>query len=103
MNRAQLNGMRGMSRDLNGRKLARIDRVINNGLWSFVEREASFSWSGCERCNILSSERLGASVYTVEGYETLEESRKDGESGRDDHAHSFNLCGECIYTLTFTL
>jgi len=42
-----------------------------------------------------------ADVYTVEGYETLEEAQADGKSGRDDNAYTFNLCGQCIYTLTY--
>lgn len=110
MNDAHMRGLRAAHDQRREReKAARaelaglIERVVHSGLWSYVDEEASFSWCGCEYCTMTSADgrRLGADVYTVEGYETLEESKADAESGRDDNAHTFNLCGECIYTLTY--
>jgi len=60
-----------------------IEQVIGSGLFSFVD-ESYFRRQGCEHC----ADGLGAEVYDLRGYRSLE----------DRELHEFHVCGDCIYS-----
>ena len=61
-----------------------IEHVIGSGLFSFDD-ESHFSWRGCEHC----ANGLGAEVYDVRGYRSLDERE----------LYEFQVCGDCISCL----
>ena len=63
-----------------------IEQVIGSGLFSFDD-ESHFSWEGCERC----ANGLGATVYDLQGYRSLEDRR----------LYEFQICGDCINSLYY--
>lgn len=67
-----------------------IEAVIGSGLFSYSD-EPAFSWGGCNYC-----ESGGGTVYEVQGYRSLDESRAGCSN-----LYEFNLCGECLHSLYY--
>jgi len=63
-----------------------IEQVIGSGLFSFDD-EPHFSWRGCEHC----ADGLGATVYDLQGYRSLE----------DRQLYEFRVCGDCVNSLYY--
>jgi hypothetical protein len=63
-----------------------IEQVIGFGLFSFDD-EPYFRWQGCQHC----AGGLGAMVYDVHGYRSLEETEW----------YEFQICGDCINALYY--
>ncbi len=65
-----------------------IEQVIDSGLFAFDD-ESHFSWHGCEHC----ADGLGAEVYDLRGYRSLE-SRE---------LYEFQVCGDCLHLLYYPM
>jgi hypothetical protein len=65
-----------------------IEQVICSGLFCFDD-EPYFRWQNCQLC----ADGLGALVYDLHGYRSLEETE----------SHEFQICGDCIYRLYYGL
>jgi hypothetical protein len=65
-----------------------IEQVIGSGLFCFDD-EPHFRWQGCEHC----ADGLGATVYDLHGYRSLEETE----------SNEFQVCGDCINSLYYGL
>ena len=63
-----------------------IDQVISSGLFTFDD-ESHFSRQGCEHC----ANGLGAEVYDVRGYRSLDERE----------LYEFQVCSDCISCLYY--
>jgi hypothetical protein len=63
-----------------------IEQVIGSGLFSFDD-EPHFTWQGCKHC----ADGLGATVYDLRGYRSLE----------NRESYEFQVCGDCINSLYY--
>ena len=68
-----------------------IEKCFASGLVD-ASNEPYFSWRGCDFC----SNGLGATVYDVKAFASLEEAREDKEN-----YYQFIICGDCLYSLTY--
>ncbi len=63
-----------------------IEQVIGSGLFTFDD-ESHFTWQGCEHC----ADGLGAEVYDLRGYRSLEARQ----------LYEFQVCGDCLHSLYY--
>jgi hypothetical protein len=68
-----------------------VSVVIANGLFT-TEEKAHYSGAGCHTC----ADGKGATVYSGQGYTSLEASQTDKEGFVE-----FQICGECLNRLYY--